>query len=214
MENLKTLLLVDDHPLIRSGIKQSLLSKFSKLKIHEAETIAEANNILCNNQIDLVFLDINLPDGNGIEYLNKIKSKNSKQKVIILSMYNDEELIQAAIEAQVDGYLTKDCDEEEIQLAITSAFKGRRYLSRSVLEAVIKRVEKTDELRIILSQLSTTEKKILSLVAEMKSSKEIGEELFIHYRTVENHRTNICSKLGISGTNALLKFAIENKSHL
>jgi len=114
----------------------------------------------------------------------------------------------------VDAYITKDSDEEELEMAVNSARHGTRYLSRSVMEAMIKRVEKTDEIRNALSQLTPTEKKVLSLVSEMKSSREIAEQLFLHYRTIENHRTNICSKLGITGTNALLKFAIENKEYI
>lgn len=214
METINSLLLVDDHPLLRKGIRQSLLNIFPNVMIREAESISEASDILKETGNDIIFLDINLPDGNGIDFLKEIKAVNPEQKVIILTMYNDSALLQAAIEAKVDAYITKDSDEEELEMAVNSARHGTRYLSRSVMEAMIKRVEKTDEIRNALSQLTPTEKKILSLVSEMKSSREIAEQLFLHYRTIENHRTNICSKLGITGTNALLKFAIENKEYI
>lgn len=214
MEKINSLLLVDDHPLLRKGIKQSLLNIFPNVKILEAETIFEASAILHEIEMDIIFLDINLPDGNGIDFLREIKNENSEQKVVILTMYNDTALLQEAIEAKVDAYITKDSDEEELELAINAARHGTRYLSRSVMDAMIKRVEKTDGIRNALSQLTPTEKKVLSLVSEMKSSKEIAEQMFLHYRTIENHRTNICAKLGITGTNALLKFAIENKEYI
>lgn len=214
METINSLLLVDDHPLLRKGIRQSLLNICPNVMISEAESISEASDILKETGNDIIFLDINLPDGNGIDFLKEIKAVNPEQKVIILTMYNDSALLQAAIEAKVDAYITKDSDEEELEMAVNSARHGTRYLSRSVMEAMIKRVEKTDEIRNALSQLTPTEKKVLSLVSEMKSSREIAEQLFLHYRTIENHRTNICSKLGITGTNALLKFAIENKEYI
>ncbi|MCF8356764.1 MAG: response regulator transcription factor [Melioribacteraceae bacterium] len=206
-----TFLLVDDHPMFRAGVKQTLEETFKKSTILEAESISSAQDVINSNSIDLIFLDINLPDGNGLEFLRKLNNEKKPVKVIMLTMYDSNELFHEALELGTDGYLTKDSSDDEIKVAVNSILKGHRYISSSLTEKLIAKKTEEEDTKSIIASLTPTEKKILRFVSELKTSKEIGEKLFIHYRTVENHRTNICVKLGLKGNNALLKFAIQNK---
>jgi DNA-binding NarL/FixJ family response regulator len=129
---------------------------------------------------------------------------------------SDEDMFRAAIELGCRGYLLKDSATQEIVASLRAVIAGQMYIS-SAMAAKLVRSNAAPPVALRgapSSNLTPTERNILRLIAEGKSSKEIGEELSIHYRTVENHRTNICRKLGIEGANALLRFALQNKSGL
>jgi DNA-binding NarL/FixJ family response regulator len=125
----------------------------------------------------------------------------------------DEDMFQAALELGSKGYILKDSAAQEIVAGIRSVAAGRPFYSSAIVAQMLQRPAGTSK-SDVASQLSPTERKIMQLIAGGKSSKEIGSELSIHYRTVENHRTNICRKLNLDGegANALLRFALQNKS--
>ena len=145
----------------------------------------------------------------GLEVAGKIREAGLRTRIIFLSFHKDEDILRAALKAGGNGYLLKDSAIQEIPAAIRAVLAGEQYLSTAI---ALQLLQSKQELREpLLANLTPAEQRILSLISEGLSSKEIGAELSIHYRTVENHRTNICRKLNIEGANALLRFAVQNK---
>jgi DNA-binding NarL/FixJ family response regulator len=137
--------------------------------------------------------------------------------VLFLTMHREESIFNAAIDAGALGYVLKDAAAREIVAAIQAAAKGESYVSPAISSFLMRRAQRASALRQdqpALDQLTPAERRILKRIAQGKTSKEIAEELAISYRTVENHRANICAKLGLSGTNALLRFALEHRGSL
>ena len=137
------------------------------------------------------------------------QSESFTSESIFLSFHKDEDILRAALKAGGNGYLLKDSAIQEIPAAIRAVLAGEQYLSTAIALQLLQ--SKQEPREPLLANLTPAEQRILSLISEGLSSKEIGAELSIHYRTVENHRTNICRKLNIEGANALLRFAVQNK---
>lgn len=202
-------LLVDDHPLFRSGMKSTLEESVYIDRVSEASSLQEANRILKKETITLMYLDINLPDGNGIDYL-KNSSDSKEIRFIMLSMYNDAELVREAVSAGASGYMCKDATHDEILSSVERVLHGRTFYNSTIIDVLARPVSANP----VFSQIETltpSEQRILKLVSQSYSSKEIGEKLSVHYRTVENHRTKISQKLDLSRSDSLIKFALKNK---
>lgn len=204
------ILILDDHPLFRKGVKILLEEQIEDSKVFEAETVFEATQIIVKEDIEFVTLDINLGEDSGIDYLKLIKESYPHIKIIMLTMYDLEEIFQEAIDYGADGYLLKDSSAEEIVLALKSCAKGVRYISGQLTENLITKNEFSNQLNL----LTQTERKVLKFVAKFMSSREIAEVMHVHYRTIENHRTNISRKLDLTGKKSLIKFAVTNKDFL
>jgi DNA-binding NarL/FixJ family response regulator len=136
--------------------------------------------------------------------------------MIFLSFHQDEDIVRAVLSAGGKGYLLKDSAMQEIVVAINTVVSGKTYVSSTIALQLLAGPDSTGESseNALVRDLTVSERRILQLIAEGLSSKEIGNELSIHYRTVENHRTNICRKLKIEGANALLRFAVQHKEKL
>ena len=136
-----------------------------------------------------------------------------QQRLFFLSFHRDEDFFRAAIEMGGKGYLLKDSATEEIVTAINTVIAGQLYISSAIALQLLQgsKAESKEHDDSLVGVLTPSERRILLLIADGLSSKEIGAELSIHYRTIENHRTNICRKLGIEGANALLRFAVQHK---
>lgn len=197
--------------MFRRGIQQIIEMLYEDSTILQASNLQETNEIIKEDKPDVIILDVNLPDGNGIRYLVENPSVVVKHKVILLTMYTEKYLIREAIMLGVSAYLSKESAPEEIELCLKTILDGKKYLNAKALESFLGNNSEKNNLASSLENLTKTERAVLRGVSESLSSKEIAEKLGIHYRTVENHRYNICSKLGLKGVNALTRFVLENK---
>jgi DNA-binding NarL/FixJ family response regulator len=208
-----TILLVEDHRLVRSGIR-SLLESSGELRIvGEAANGREAVERTRELQPMLVLMDAAMPDLNGIEATRQIRSQCPDSKVLILSMHSDQQYVFEALKAGACGYVLKSSAFSELMQAIKESMNGRTYLSKDLTAAVLddyaRRAAdgfKTND----LDKLSAREREITQLVAEGKSSSEVAQLLHISVRTVETHRHNVMEKLNIRSIAGLTKFAIRN----
>src|ERR1035438_9863693 len=215
MKKLK-IILVDDHHLVRDGIK-SLLSSTSDLEIvGEASDGIELFEILSSVKPDIIIMDISLPGKSGIDLTRSICKDYPDIKVLILSMYNNEDFIFNSIKAGARGYLPKNTTRNELLEAIYAIDSGEEFYSESISKIMVKSYvkratddektpEKPDEI------LTTRELEILKLYVEGFINKEIGDKLDISIRTVETHKNHIMRKLGLKSTVEMVKFAIKNK---
>jgi DNA-binding NarL/FixJ family response regulator len=209
-----TILLADDHPLFRAGVKQVLEKSTSCRVVGEAENGSEALQKIISLKPDIAILDVRMPEKSGLEVLEYINENNLPVKVILLTMYKNPNYLYKAIPLGVKGYLSKEDTVLEIIKAVETIFNGRSYISSSLSVLLIGKEKSEKELQNnikAVSSLTRMEKEVMKLIAEWKSNNEIAEKLFISARTAGNHRTNISNKLNLRGSHSLIKFAIENK---
>ena len=188
-------LLVDDHQLFREGIATLLFSAENIEVIAQAEDGADAIEKVKYYKPDVVLLDIAMPRMNGIEAAKKIKILNPAVKVITLSMHSDKQYVKGVLEAGADGYLLKNCTYRQLTDAVQTVYEGKKYLSQDITEMVISGYlspSKSEEREY--DKLSEREKEIFMLFAHGKSTREIGEKLFISVKTVNTHKQNILAK--------------------
>ena len=211
------IIIADDHPIFRDGLKQIINNEENMIVIGEAADGKKALDLILENEPDIAILDMSMPEKTGLQVLRELKDKKCKSKVIFLTMFKEEDIFEEAMDLGVEGYVLKESADNDILDCINHVAKGNYYISSLISNLLVKRRNKSDELnkqKPSLNSLTPTERKILKLIAQDKSSKEISDELFISYKTIDNHRTNISSKLNLHGTHSLVKFAIENKSLL
>ena len=203
------ILLVDDHKIVREGLRALLDSQDEFEVISEASDGRTAVRLALEKKPDIVLMDIAMPQLNGIEATRQIVSAKSSSKVIALSMHLDKEWVSEVFLAGASGYLLKDCEFEELKRAIKTVLLNRYYLSPDVADDVIKDYIGARLERIAgAPTLSAREREVVQLISEGKSSKEIAELLNISVRTVENHRRQIMEKLNIHTIAGLTKYAI------
>lgn len=217
MEKVKKILIVDDHPLFRKGIKSVLAEDPDVKVIGEAGNSEEAMKLIEKETVDIVILDLQMPGMSGIELSKMIKSRYKNISIILLTMHKDERIFNNSLEYGLEAYILKENAVEEVLKAVHVVADGNFYLSPSMSEYMIQKSMKQKKLADEnpgIKILTEKEKEILNMISQNKTTKEIAEALFVSYKTIENHRANICKKLNITGCNALLKFIIENKTLL
>jgi two-component system response regulator DevR len=193
------LLVVDDHEVVRQGLVSLLERREHFQVVAEAGTAAEAVEMARKFEPDLVVMDVRLPDGSGIEACREIRAEFPGTRVVILTSYPDEEAVLSAIIAGASGYLLKQIRGRDLISALESVGRGESLLDPAVTEKVLDRVRRiatgtyTDE----MAQLTQQEQKILLLVAEGKTNKEIASEVFLSDKTVKNYVSSILSKLNL-----------------
>jgi DNA-binding NarL/FixJ family response regulator len=193
------LLVVDDHELVRQGLVSLLDRREHFQVVAEAGTAAEAVEMARKFEPDLVVMDVRLPDGSGIEACREIRAEFPATRVVILTSYPDEEAVLSAIIAGASGYLLKQMRSRDLVSALESVGRGESLLDPAVTEKVLDRVRRiatgtyTDE----MAQLTQQEQKILLLVAEGKTNKEIASDVFLSDKTVKNYVSSILSKLNL-----------------
>lgn len=210
------ILLADDYPVVRKGLKASIEEEASLKVIAEASDGEEALKLIGKLRPQLAILDIDMPKLDGLGVAREIARLKLETKVIFLSFHKDEDIFRAVLAAGGKGYLLKDSAMEEIVVAIQAVVAGKVYMSSAIALQLLQSEGASNNVsqNPLTRDLTVSERRILMLISEGLSSKEIGNELSIHYRTVENHRTNICRKLNIEGANALLRFAVQHKEAL
>jgi two-component system, NarL family, response regulator DevR len=193
------LLIVDDHEVVRQGLVALLDRREGFQVVAEAGTAAEAVEQARKYEPDIVVMDIRLPDGSGIEACREIRADLPATRVVMLTSFPDEEAVLSAIVAGASGYLLKQVRARDLVSALESVARGESLLDPAVTEKVLERVRRiatgtyTDE----LAQLTAQEQKILLLVAEGKTNKEIASEVFLSDKTVKNYVSSILSKLNL-----------------
>mgnify|MGYP003626484177 CR=1 FL=1 len=200
------IIIIDDHPMVIEGLK-TLLSDDKRVLIkNQFMNGTDTLTYLEKNSADIVLLDVNLPDINGVEMVPKILNIKSNIGIIGLSTYSEPSIINQMIKKGVKGYLLKNVTGEELVDAITQVHQGDFYFSSEIQKILADSVtqESGD-----LPKLTRREKHILTLIAEGKTTNRIAEELFISPLTVETHRRNLMQKLEVSNAASLIKVAIE-----
>jgi DNA-binding NarL/FixJ family response regulator len=193
------LLVVDDHEVVRRGLVALLERRVAFSVVAQAGTVAEAIEAARTYQPDLVIMDIRLPDGSGIEATREIRAENPAIRVLILTSYPDEEAVFAAIVAGASGYLLKKIRARDLIAALEAVGRGESLLDPAVTEKVLERIRRiaTGTYRDELAQLTQQEQKILLLVAEGQTNKEIAAEVFLSDKTVKNYVSSILAKLNL-----------------
>jgi DNA-binding NarL/FixJ family response regulator len=193
------LLLVDDHEVVRQGLAALLARRPAFQVVAEAGTVAEAVAAARRFRPDIVVMDVRLPDGTGIEACRDIRAEMPETRVVMLTSYPDEEAVLAAIMAGASGYLLKQIRGRDLVEALESIGRGASLLDPAVTERVLERVRRiaSGEGRDELAELTSQERKILMLVAEGKTNREIAAEIFLSDKTVKNYVSSILSKLNL-----------------
>jgi len=215
MSNRITVLIVDDHPLFRSGLRQVIAEDSRFELVGETGDGEAALQLIQEKKPDVAVLDVNLPGLSGLELARKLQTKRLPTHVIMLTMHKDEETCNRALDIGAKGFVLKENAIEEILKAIAAVAGGEHYLSSTISGYLVRRRNRAESLaekKPGLDDLTKAERRILKLIAGKKTSREIGAELFISPRTVEAHRANICAKLELTGSHSLLQFALENRS--
>lgn len=210
-------LIVDDHPLFRQGLRQVVVADPRFELIAETGDGVAALQLIQEKKPDVAALDVNLPGLSGLEIARKLQGKRLPTRIIILTMYKEEETFNRAMDLGVTGFVLKENAVEDILNGIAAVAKGEHYLSPSISGYLVRRRSRAESLAARkpgLADLTKAELRILKLIADKKTSREIAAELFISPRTVEAHRANISTKLELRGSNSLLLFALENRAAL
>ncbi|MFA5833896.1 MAG: response regulator transcription factor [Bacteroidota bacterium] len=210
---MKTIFIADDHPIFRKGLIEIISSEADFDVVGESGDGISALKFITERRPDIALLDIQMPKMNGFEVLRKISELTLPTKVVFLTMHTEEHIFEKAMDLGANGYLLKESVTDDILQCIHNVLQGKFYVTASISDYLFRLHDKlkTGNKEHGLHRLTSTEMKILRLIAEKKSSKEIADILFVSIRTVENHRNNICTKLNLHGANALLPFALENK---
>jgi len=217
MKDKLTILIADDHPMIRDSLRHAIESNTEWEVAGEAQDGEAAIELINKLQPAIVILDISMPVRNGFEVVRALRQKKVQTQVIFLTMHRNEDFFQRALDLDVRGYVLKDSAVIDVVSAIKAVSRGEYYTSPALTSYLIRKRSggssaASSEQGLGLHSLSPTERRVLELIAEYKTSKDIAEELNTSPRTVETHRTNICQKLGLHGRHALMKFSLENKS--
>jgi two-component system, NarL family, response regulator DegU len=210
-------LLADDHPLFRKGLRGVLEEASDITVVAEAANGEDALTMIREQRPDVVVLDLDMPGRDGIEVAGVLRDEKLPVRAVLLTAHRSEALVNRALDSGVSGYVLKDGALTEIVDCVRAVHAGRPWVSAQLATVLLTRRDKAEHLsgdHPGLGSLTATERRVLTLVARGSTSREIGEELFISVRTVEHHRANIALKLGLRGSNALVKFAVAHRSEL
>lgn len=203
-------IIADDHSMVREGLKQLLELDGDIVVIGEASDGVECLDLLEKKLPQALLLDINMPNMNGLEVLEKIKEKNLDTKVIILTVHNEVEYLLKAVEIGIDGYMLKDSNSDELKKAIYSVIEGESYIQPNLIPILNSKMIERDVEKEKLALLTKRELEVLKLMAVGSYNKEIGEKLNISERTVKNHISSIFKKIDVSDRTQAAIFAIRN----
>ena len=209
--------IADDHPIVRSGLKREIERQPGCLVVGEAGDGVAALELIRRTRPDVAVIDLDMPGLDGFGVARAINAERLGVALLFLTMHDGEDMFHGAMQLGARGYILKDTAVTELVQGIRTVAGGQPYVSGSLVPYLMQRRSRADALaheRPGLGNLTASERRILAMVAEGRSSRQIAEALFIHHRTVENHRTNICQKLGLSGPHALLKFALAHRHEL
>lgn len=207
-----TILIADDHDIIREGIK-SVLKPHSEYEVcAEAADGEQALEYARQLKPDILLLDISLPKVSGLDIIERVRKASSRTKIIIVSVHKMGAYVLKALRKGVSGYLNKDNVAEELIPALSRVVSGKTYMGASVSDYLSDIMAKPDKETLAYTQiLNAREQDVLRLVAEGKTAREIADTLFLSRRTVENYKNSILRKLNLHKSSDLIKYALENK---
>lgn len=205
-----SIIIADDHPLLLKGLSDFLIEKNYNL-IGSGSDGRDAYNLIAKKKPEIAILDIQMPFMSGIEIAQKCKNQNIETKIVLITLHKEKDLYKKAQELNIFGYILKEFALEEIEICIKTVSEGLPFFSEKIKELIGESSEDVNNLTL----LTPSEKKILKLIAKDKTNREIASQLFISYRTVEKHRSNIITKLKLEPkTNSLLIWAKEHNEKL
>lgn len=203
------ILLADDHKIIRDGLHSLISGEEDMEVVAEAENGRDAVALVKQHAPDIVVMDINMPDLNGIDATKIILEEAPETKVIALSIHSTSRFVSGMLKAGASGYLIKHCAFEELAKAIRMVVSGKPYLSSQILSTVMDDYTSIPNKKSVFSELSLREREILQLIVEGLKSEEIASKLFISIKTVSSHRSQIMKKLNTKSVADLTRYAIE-----
>lgn len=210
-----TVIVADDHPLFRKGLVEVLDSDAAFRLAGQAGDGEDALALVRRHEPDIAVLDIEMPGAGGLEVAKAIREDGLDTAVVVLTMYRDAGIFRRALDLGARGYVLKDSAAVEIVACLHTVASGRAYISPELSHELLKR--RSDELEPAvagLGELTPAERRVLGLVAEGLTTPEIAEALGNSPKTIENHRSHICQKLGLDGPQPLLRFALEHRNLL
>ena len=210
-------LIADDHPIFRQGLRRIIETEAWLKVVSEASDGEQALQWLQGAGADIAVLDLTMPIKDGFAVARAVREQRLQVPLVLLTMHKDEHYLNAALDLGVQGYVVKDSATTEIVNCIQAVIGGQEYVSPTLSSFLIRRSRSAAALaeqKPALTRLTPTERRVLKLIAEGQTSREIAAQLNIGVRTVEHHRNNIALKLELRGSHALLKFAMQHQSEL
>ncbi|HOO38472.1 MAG TPA: response regulator transcription factor [Deltaproteobacteria bacterium] len=204
------ILIADDHPIVREGLKQILSETDDILVVDEASNGKEVLDYAWNNAYDVILLDISMPGRDGLEVLRELKHQKPKLPVLILSMYPEEHYAIRVLRGGASGYLTKSSAPDELISAIRKVATGRKYISSSLAERLTYELDR-DADRPVHESLSDREYQVMHMIASGKTIKEIADELCLSVKTVSTYRSRILEKMNMKNNAEIVLYAVQNK---
>lgn len=204
-----SIFIADDHPILIKGLEDLLVEKGFKV-VGSATNGQSAFNFILKNEPDIAILDVEMPFLTGIEVAKECMKNNLKTKIILITLHKEVELYLRAKKLNIYGYLLKEFALEEIEKCIQSVSSNAPYFSKKIKG----KLGYTEESKKVLKELTSTERRIVKLISQHKTNKEIGHLLFISPRTVEKHRSNIINKLGLEHRTGSLGIWVQKNKHL
>jgi len=204
------ILIVDDHPIVRKGLKQLLEEAKDIFVADEAVCGREVLEKVKKNDYDVILLDISLPDISGLEILKELKLEKPEVNILILSMHSEEQYAVRTLRSGASGYLTKEKLPEELIMAIRRVAGGKKYISPSIAELLAFNLEEGTK-KAAHEVLSDREFRVMCMIATGKTLKDIGEELSLSIKTISTYRSRILTKMNMKNNSEIIRYAIENK---
>lgn len=204
------ILITDDHPIVRKGLRQIIIEGIPNSTIHEAGDAEFMINELMREKFDVLVCDLSLPGRSALESLAQIKKIDPALPILIISIFPEDQYAIRAIKAGASGYLTKDSAPEDLVLAITTVFEGKKYITASIAEKMLSNIHMDNSIPLHFS-LSEREFSVFRFLVKGHSISEIADFLFVSPTTVSTYRSRILSKLNLKNNNELLLYSIEYK---
>jgi DNA-binding NarL/FixJ family response regulator len=204
------ILIADDHPIVRQGLKQALCETPDIIVADEAGNGAEVMHKLREKRFDVILLDISMPGRGGIDILKQIKSQNSLVPILILSVYPEEQYAIRAIRAGASGYLTKSCETEILIKAIKKVASGGKYVSETLAERLVSNMSMDTE-KPLHTSLSDREFEVFCKLASGKTVSEIADEMTLSVKTISTYRARILEKMNMKNNAELTHYAMKNR---
>jgi DNA-binding NarL/FixJ family response regulator len=204
------ILIADDHPIFRSGLKETLAKESDVAYVGEADDGRKAIELARKQRWDVVVLDITMPGKGGLEVLQELRREKPKLPVLVLSAHPEDQLALRLLKAGAAGYLTKDKAPEVLLTAVRRVHNGGRYVSESLAEKLVSRLE-SDDRNQPHEALSEREYQVMRMIAAGKTIKEIAKELFLSVRTVSTYRSRLLGKMRLTTNADLIRYALQNR---
>ncbi|MFN8261540.1 MAG: response regulator transcription factor [Chitinophagales bacterium] len=204
-----TIGIIDDHGIVLQGVSNIFVAKEEYTVLFAINNLPEASISLEKAEPQVLFLDINIKGDDGLEALKAFKKKYPGMKVVMLTSFEETALVKTALRNGADGYLLKDASEQDFLSAVESVLKGEQYIQKSVQDLMLKEAMGQKKDTSYIPKLTRREKEILQLIVDEKTTQEIADTLFLSVSTVETHRMNLISKLGVKNVAGLVKLTLE-----